>query len=102
MFYLVVGIALLLANIWFVRLVRNATSKADVIIVPFQVVGYPGEASQVGSTLAHMLHARLITIERDLKNAQERLIADYAALLPGVESLALKSPRWYQLVYLTA
>ena len=73
--YLALGIALLLANIWFVRLVRDAISEADVVIVPFRIVGYPGDASQAGTTLAHMLQARLINIEQELKNAQDWLIA---------------------------
>jgi hypothetical protein len=72
-FYLVVGIALLGACTWYVQsLYQSITGRGEVVIAPFEVVG-SGDAKNRGTALAHMLHARLSEIERDIRIAQREL-----------------------------
>jgi hypothetical protein len=80
--YLLVGIALLTVNYWFIRSLHHVLTGSDVVIVPFQVAGQSDEGGKLGSTLAHMLQARLTQIQRDLQSAQKSLLEAPTAEAP--------------------
>lgn len=72
--YLVIGLALLSVNLWFVQAVHHAIVGADVVIAPFEIVGGNNDKLTLGRGLTHMLLARLRKIERDLEAAQASLM----------------------------
>ena len=66
--YLLVGLALLTVNVWFVRNVYYALlEQAAVVIAPFQVVGKDDAEGKLGTALATMLVARLGRIREEMK-----------------------------------
>jgi hypothetical protein len=82
-FYLITGIALVGACTWYVQsLVQAVTGRGEVVIAPFEVVG-SANGKDRGVALAHMLHARLREIERDLRVSQRELTSAHGAVPAG-------------------
>jgi hypothetical protein len=69
--YLVIGIILLIVNIWYVRALGEEIYGGEVVIAPFQIIGQKDDDGKLGSNLAYILQARLKQIEQDLLAAQE-------------------------------
>lgn len=71
--YLMVGLALLVANLWFVRSVHKYFLSAEYVISPFHVID-PSASAAVGNTgeaLAQMMAARLSNIQARLRASRE-------------------------------
>ena len=75
LFFLLVGTALLIMNVWFVLTFAHAVFNRSVIIAPFRVTGAGSDGKQLGSSLAQMLQSRLAHLTRRLENAQRWLEA---------------------------
>jgi hypothetical protein len=71
--FLVIGVVLLIVNIWYLRALREEISGGEVVIAPFQIIGQKDEDGRLGNNLAYILQARLTRIEQDLAAAQESL-----------------------------
>lgn len=69
--FLVIGGALLLANVWFVNQAFENFFHRGIVIAPFQTFGDGAS----GATLAYLLQARLDRVQSDLAHAQEVLTA---------------------------
>jgi hypothetical protein len=72
--YLVLGFVLLIANVWFIRLVGNGLRGGELVIVPFQVIEQKDDDGKLASALAYMLQARLRKIGTDLEISQNILM----------------------------
>lgn len=82
-FYIVTGVALAGACAWYVQSVyHEVTGRGEVVIAPFEVVGSANSKDR-GLALAHMLHARLREIERDMRVAQQELMGAHATKAPA-------------------
>lgn len=82
-FYIVIGIALAGACAWYLQSVyHEVTGRGEVVIAPFEVVGAANNKDR-GLALAHMLHARLHEIERDMRVAQQELMGAHATKVPA-------------------
>jgi hypothetical protein len=69
-FYLIVGLALLVACVWYLRaLVQEVSGRAEVVIAPFEIVG-AADNKGLGVGLAHMLQARLRDIESEIADTK--------------------------------
>jgi len=93
-FYLIAGLALLIAGMWYgVAVFREVTGRHEVVIAPFEVVGAADNRS-LGVGLAHLLQARLLDIERDIGETNEGARAPApapASTAPSASSTASKS-----------
>ena len=82
-FYVVTGVALAGACAWYVQsLYHEVTGRGEVVIAPFEVVGSANNKDR-GLALAHMLHARLREIERDMRVAQQELMGGHPGTRPA-------------------
>jgi tetratricopeptide (TPR) repeat protein len=74
--YSALGIVILLANIWFIRLVYASFAAPEFVIAPIQVIksGKSDEAEAIsGAAFAQMLQARLKTLESELAGTERAL-----------------------------
>lgn len=78
-FYILLGLMILLVNGWYIHSVYNAFFSRQLIIAPFRVIGRSDDGTKYGETLASLLDARLAQIQRDLKNSQSMLRRKQAA-----------------------
>lgn len=87
-FYLVVGLSLLIACVWYVRtLAQEFIGRPEVVIAPFEVVGSGAENKGLGVGLAHMLRARLRDVENEIAdNRQVRQMGRAAASVTSASS----------------
>ena len=82
-FYVVTGVALAGACAWYAQsLYHEVTGRGEVVIAPFEVVGSANNKDR-GLALAHMLHARLREIERDMRVAQQELMGGHPGTRPA-------------------
>jgi hypothetical protein len=92
-FYVVVGLALVGANAWYIRsLYRTILGRSEIVIAPIAVAN-PPDKENGGVALAQMLQSRLREIETDLRRAQKELMTpadkkrpDSIASQPGTDS----------------
>jgi hypothetical protein len=75
-FYLVLGVALLGVNLWFIGSMRRTFLGGEVVIAPFQIIGQDDEKGVLGMTLARMLQVQLRKIPQDLQRSQNVLVSD--------------------------
>ena len=83
--YCAVGLALLVANLWFVRSVHAALFPSEYVIAPFRVIGDEKLNPDYGATLAEMLTSRIASLLKTLEFAQ-RVPADRATRVGGVRA----------------
>lgn len=72
-FITLLGLTLLTVVIWFLGfLVQEIRGTGEIVIAPVTVIDNEGKGNdELGRALAQMLQARLQTLERELRNAQE-------------------------------
>src|SRR5262245_36891285 len=94
--YTAIGLVLLAANVWFVRSIVSAFRGADLVIVPFHIIGQKDENGQLATALAYMLQARLRQLETDLDTAQQTLMEAPSSPIsgPGASTLSIIPPLW--------
>jgi hypothetical protein len=71
--YLVIGVLILIANLWYVRALHDEIYRDEIVIAPFQIIGPKDNDEKLGKNLAYMLQARLRRIEQELATAQESI-----------------------------
>ncbi|HVM96792.1 MAG TPA: hypothetical protein VMT89_10400, partial [Candidatus Acidoferrales bacterium] len=75
-FYIVTGLALAGASVWYVQsMYRTIAGRDGIVIAPIVIAGDNDQHSR-GLVLAHMLNARLREIESDLRSSQKELLPD--------------------------
>ena len=89
LFYAVVGLVLVVANLWFVRSVYTHFLSTDYVIAPFNVLDPSGHTAtdKAGEALAQMLASQLANIQAGLEAAQTA-----AANQPRPGSDPIRSP----------
>lgn len=73
--YVILFLALVTINVWFVRAVSQAYLRENrpLVIAPFQVIGKDDAAGRQGTALASMLLARLARIRQEMEASETAL-----------------------------
>jgi hypothetical protein len=97
--YLLLGLILLVLDVWFVLSVRNAIGGGQIVIAPFEVVGQKDDDGKLGRSLALMLQAQLVHIQHDLEDVQNSSEAARASRAAENRLLTKSAP---QIVFVPA
>src|SRR5664279_4204496 len=71
--FTLLGIALLSADVWYLRAVYQSIKGGSLVIAPIRIIGAPTGTSGMDEAIARMLLVRLHSVLADLEQSQSSL-----------------------------